>query len=238
MPSTSTLQSFRFQSTAPRTSHQSYLTGNQNTGTAGNTTHIERRSYFAFDLSGISGNITGATLRLWVWKPALANGNTGCYTSADAQETFALHSVGSHTAADIAAVPFNVTAPNDVDDQVWTDLGDGSELGSIVVTENCETLDLVVSPTATDPNADCSLADTPCGKWVEVALNATALSELNAATGNWVTGGRLSSINAPATGERREWLHAGTLVDLESTSASFPDFDTPAPELALEVTTP
>jgi hypothetical protein len=225
------VQSLRFES--PAGEHQGYLTGNQAIGTAPAITNIERRSYFAFDLAARTAPATAAKLRLWVSKPGPANGNTGCYTSADAMETFALQSVDMFTLAQIQAVKANDTANHAVNVPVWTDLGDGDELGTAVFTAACETTDLVVSPNGTNPSVDCSTAAAPCGKWQEITLNAAALAKINATTGQWVFGGRISTIGSPTTGERHEWLFGGALVDMKSTSTVFPDFDTPAPELEL-----
>jgi hypothetical protein len=233
------LGALHFQSAAPRTDHQSYFTGNQNAGAATNPSNVERRSYFVFDVSAASAGgrvVQSAVLRLWAWKPGASNGNTGCFTSTNPEETFALHSVSSHSAADVMNAPFNQGAvgAGDLDLPIWTDLGDGAELGSSVFTVECEqNPGLIPSPTATNQSVDCSLPDTPCGKWIEVPLNATAASQIQFAAGPWVFGGRVASIAAPTSGERREWLHSGTAVDLPSDQSAFPDFLTPAPQLIV-----
>ena len=217
-----TLQSFHF---AVGDTHQTYFTGNQNIP-AGD---IERRAYFIFDLSGV-GTVSAATLRIWAWAPALANGGAGAYQSPDPSETLGIFSLDDFTAADIQNAPFNQVTDHTVDVPIWTDLGDGTSYGSRVYTVADETTDLIPSPTA-PLSTDCSAADAPCGRWLDVPLNGAAVSAISGASGLWAIGASVTTISGAAS--VTEWLNSGTLVDLQSSSPVFPEFLTPQPQLVV-----
>lgn len=155
-----TLQSFHWES--PANEHQSYFVGNQNLSAA--NANIDRRSYFSFDVGSIS-QATDATLRFWAWQSATANNNSGAFTSSDPTETMEFYSVDSFTASDVINAPFNATTDHTLDVPIWTDLGDGTLLGSRLFSEADETSDLIPSPT-TDPTIICGGANTACGKWL------------------------------------------------------------------------
>jgi hypothetical protein len=78
--------------------------------------------YFVFDLSGVSGTITSATLH--VYNPAVCEPDcsyTGGYDSADATETYNLHEV---------LVPAALVTNSLLNPAIYTDLGDGASFGS------------------------------------------------------------------------------------------------------------
>lgn len=77
----------------------------------------EWRSWFEFDLAGISGTVTGATLQL----------NAGTYNSPDFSETFVLHQVTS---------ALNLLGSTTSNGAVFTDLGDGAVYGTHVFDAN------------------------------------------------------------------------------------------------------
>ncbi|MCG8554364.1 MAG: hypothetical protein MJD61_03615 [Proteobacteria bacterium] len=222
--SSATLQSAHWQS--PAGEHQSYFVGNQNVPAF----DVERRAYFVFELSGSLSEVASATLQLWVWQPATANANSGAYTSGDAAETLELYSVDSFTPQQVMEAPFNQENDHSLDVPIWTDLGDGTLLGSRVYTVQDEQVGLMPSPTAGQGVA-CG-ADSPCGKWVQIALGAEGVASLKAAGGQWALGARLGTIGPNANS--KEWVNNGTLVDLASTKSVYPAFVTPAPRLYLK----
>jgi hypothetical protein len=91
------------------------------------------RNFFVFDLSSVSGPITGATLRL-------ENPVAG-YLSADASETYTVFDVTS-SIADVTSGFANVA--------VYTDLGTGIAYGSTSATaaSNGTVLDIALNPEA------------------------------------------------------------------------------------------
>lgn len=223
-----TLATQHFES--PQGEHESYFLGNTNV-TAGGGFNYERRPYLVFDASAVTGPISSATLRMWIWQVATANGNNGGYVSADATETLTLHSVDNYTATQVSTAPYNVIL-SPLDLAIWTDLGDGAILGSRVFSVADISTDLVPSPT-TDPQTICGQVNSACGKWVDIPLNAAAIAEILAADGDWIVGGFLSTIGPNPGG--KEWLFAGTLVDLDPGKSAYPDFLTPPPQLLLEI---
>lgn len=102
------------------TGNQVYIAGHD--GNPG----VDYRNFLVFDLGGLGGQVTGATLRLF--NPALGFANG--YRSPDPQETYTL---------------FDVSTPHDelmtfsglysaAGLQRFADLGSGTELGSVVVS--------------------------------------------------------------------------------------------------------
>jgi len=77
----------------------------------------EIRNFLAFDMTGISGGITGAVLRLY--NPTIG------YSSPDASETYTLFAVSSPLATVVSGVGSLA---------VFGDLGDGPVLGSVTVS--------------------------------------------------------------------------------------------------------
>ena len=196
-------------------SYQSLLVGQQAT--------VERRSYIAFDVSGVEGAVSAATLRIWGWKPFTLNANTGLYNSVHDEETFVLQSVDSYTVANIQAQAFAQSALGDGDEDIFADLGDGTLFGSIVLTPADETTDLIPPPGG-DPSVDCSEAEAQCGKWVAISLNAAALTAINASVGEFILGGSVSSI----AGTQLQQVFGGSQIDNAQVA-------TPAPQLILTV---
>jgi len=129
------------------------------------TPQERERNYHTFDLSGLTGTITGATLRVWVDQvdgaPGSGIGNeTGApYQSSDPFEDILLYDV-STDAATLASTDPGVDAFND--------LRSGNTYGTLRV------------------DAD------DAGEYIETALNAQAIADLNAAIGGtWSIGGAL-----------------------------------------------
>lgn len=128
-------------------------------------TPIEReRNFHTFDLSGLSGTITGATLRVWVdpkdGDPGSGIGNqTGApYQSSDSSEDILLYDVSSD-ASDLVNSP---TATE------FADIGSGNLYGTLTVN------------------------DDDAGEYIEAVLNAQAIADLNTAIGGlWSVGGAL-----------------------------------------------
>ena len=79
------------------------------------------RNWFSFDVSGVSGTITGAKLRLF--NPILEEEGTA-FASVDGLETYAVHEVTTTLAALLGGTGL----------AGWTDLGDGTVFGSVDVT--------------------------------------------------------------------------------------------------------
>ncbi len=89
---------------------------------------IEHHNFFVFDLSAVSGTITGAMLRL-------ANPING-YQSGDATETYEVHQVVT-SAATLIAGGTSLT--------IYTDLGDGTVYGSVVASAADDGMDIFVA---------------------------------------------------------------------------------------------
>ncbi|MEM7254207.1 MAG: hypothetical protein AAF493_22545 [Pseudomonadota bacterium] len=211
------------------TQHQGSLTGLEKNAFVS----VDRNSYLAFDLSDINDQVTGATLRIWGWAPSDTFNGAGVYRSAQATEDLSLHKLDSHTAAQVINAPFDETATGDIDEDIFADLADGTSYGGRTFTAaDGENPGLVPNPILnfTPPSNYC---DTPgtnaCGRWIDIALNTSAIADINGETGTWLFGMTLDSINDPAT-ESREQVFGGNLVDSQSANI---DFHTPAPELVL-----
>lgn len=118
------------------------------------------RNYHSFDLSGLTGTISGATLRIWV--DAVAPSLISPYQSADPFETVNLFDVSA--SATVLEDPSTDAVAAAL---VYDDLGTGDSYGSFVVNS------------------------TDASTYIDVALNAVAISDLNAAvgTGSWSVGG-------------------------------------------------
>lgn len=116
---------------------------------------VERRNFFAFDLSGITNTISSAQLLLF-------NPSTG-YASPDATETYTVFDVATSIATLVGGTG-GIPA--------FTDLGSGTVFGSHVA----------------------SAADN--ATTITIPLNASALSALNGATGQFAFGGAITTLNA------------------------------------------
>lgn len=216
--------------------HQFTLTGDQQgevnvpgIGTVPFTS--SRRSYYAFDLSGVTNTVTSATFRVWGWAPN--NGpevTSGVYISNDGSETLQLRSVDNHSASQISNSPFNDNNNHTVDVPIWEDLGDGTVYGSREFTA-ADGLSPGLIPSPLSSTSDCSAPSSgdACGRWFEFDLTA-ALTDINAATDDWVFGAVVSTIDGGPTGTNEQLL-SGPPVDLSNPAV--PDFRQPAPELIL-----
>jgi hypothetical protein len=97
------------------TSNENYLTGRY-FGT-------DYRSFFVFDLSGVTETITSATLKLW--NPSSPPNTEAGFSSPDASETLALYDVSTSTAS-LTGGTGGVSA--------FTDLGSGTSFGSTTIS--------------------------------------------------------------------------------------------------------
>lgn len=127
-----------------------------------------RNNYFLFDLSGVSGPITSATLRVYNPNASVSAGFSYGYTSSDPTETYAVFDV-STAAADLAA---GYGIGSLAGQAIFSDLGSGPNFGTTTT----------------------SLADN--GKFVEISLNASGLAALNAAYGMFALGGTITTLDA------------------------------------------
>ncbi|ODU00665.1 PEP-CTERM sorting domain-containing protein [Thiobacillus sp. 65-1402] len=133
-----------------------------------------RNNFFLFDLSGVSGPITTATLRLYNPDTSDSPSVPYGYTSSDPTETFALfdvstdffseptggtHLVGEYEVGSVAG------------QSIFNDLGSGQSYGTYTA----------------------SLADN--GHFVEINLNASGLAALNAASGIFGIGGSITTLD-------------------------------------------
>jgi hypothetical protein len=130
---------------------ENYLTGLFNV--------IGRHSFFVFDLSGVSGTINSAALRLF--NPQVSPALPG-YVSPDPTETLDIYDVSSS----VASITGNTAGVGG-----FVDLGSGVLYGKRVV----------------------SAADN--GTVVGILLNSSALTDLNSATGLFLLGGALGTID-------------------------------------------
>ncbi|MGH9721631.1 MAG: hypothetical protein ACRD8O_15595 [Bryobacteraceae bacterium] len=128
----------------------------------------ELRNYFVFDLSSISGVITAAQLQLDMPAPS-GQLPVGGYDSPQATETFQVNEVTS-TIAQVLDPFANVA--------VYTDLGDGTALGSVVLNPASE------------------------GTLVVIPLNGSALALLNNQAGGQIAlGGSVTTLAKAASNE-------------------------------------
>jgi predicted Zn-dependent peptidase len=211
--------------------HQSWLAARA----VDENTESEQRPYFMFSIPEEVGLVApvAATLRLWVATPSPAEGILGVYDSPAPSETFVLHSVVSPPSF-VLELPFNAAIAGDADDSIFVDLGDGPTLGERIFTPaDALPPGLVPAPLA-DPSLDCMLlsASAPCGRFIDIPLNAAALVEIAAHAGSqWLMGGRL--IEAPDASGRHA-VGDGVAADLSA--QNHPDlvsFTPPLPALIL-----
>lgn len=209
------------------------LTGTQNGRLFGFDFTNQLRSYKVFDLSGVTEEVLSATFRIWAWAE---NGNeivAGVYRSDDASETVSLFSVDNHSAADVRFAPFDDALNHTVDIPIWNDLGDGDIYATRIFTQaDEENPGLMPSPVATI-TTDCSNPSPgqACGRWIDIDLTA-ALTDINSATGDWIFGLAVTSIDGGPPGNA-EQVFSGNVVDLSLEHLQ--EFRTPAPQLNLTV---
>ena len=147
---------------------------NTNYAVGGGADGYTRNNYFLFDLSGVSGTITSATLRLYnpdtSGSPSVPYG----YTSADPSESFALFDVSTtfysaYTPGTPLVAGYGIGSV--VGQAIFSDLGSGQSYGSYTA----------------------SLADN--GRFVEISLNAAGLAALNASGGMFAVGGAITTLD-------------------------------------------
>jgi hypothetical protein len=191
-----------------------------------------RRGYFAFDLSGKTDTVTSAIFRVWGWAPN--NGpevSSGVYGSADASETLQLYSVDNHSVSQVVNAPYNDNSNHAVDVPIWEDLGSGTVYGSREFTAaDGQAPGLIASPLSSTTDCSAPAPGDACGRWIDFELNAAALADINAATGDWVFGTAISTIDGGSQGTSEQLL-SGAPVDLSN--PAIPDFRQPAPQLFL-----
>lgn len=212
------------------TYHQGGLAGHEKGTTFGGSFTHSRRAYYAFDLSGISTQVTAGTLKIWGWAPHPAIGGSGVYHSLDDSETLELRSLDNFSAQQIIDAPYQDRKDHSFDVPVWEDLADGAVYGSRTFTEADEQRPgLIASPTAS--SSDCSdPSANACGRWFDIDLTAEALADVNSESGIWAFGAIVSTIND----SQSEQLFGGTVFDWADTNSSYyPDFQAPSPELHL-----
>ena len=148
-----------------RYSEGSPFTGGMGAGWCPCDPITEARSALVFDLTGVNGIITSAEVRLGM--------GVNSYLTPDSSETYNIHEVTS-TIAGVTDGFANVP--------VYTDLGDGTLFGSVVVSAASE------------------------GTTVVIPLNAAGLAFLNGKTGQIAFGGAVSTL---AFGGQMELVFAG-----------------------------
>lgn len=140
---------------------------NDNYAVGGGQDGYVRNNFFLFDLSGVSGPITSATLRVYNPNAPVSAGFPYGYTSSDPTENYAVFDVSTPVANLASGYGIGSLAGQ----AIFRDLGSGQNFGMTTV----------------------SLADN--GKFVEVSLNASALTALNAAVGLFALGGTLTTLD-------------------------------------------
>lgn len=193
-----------------------HLTGSQGNGLL----HVDNNSYFVFDLSAISGTITGARFKVYT-SDERADVPEGGYWSSSPSEQLRLHAV----ATDLGTLSnFSTTQVNVGSEQfnqlnaMFTDLADGALFGSTVITE---------SAAEVQPGA---VPGQPGGKIWDIALGNAALTSLNATSSLWALGGSLAETAAPIS-TTTELLFGGSMP-----FSTTPGRATPIPQLVLSVT--
>lgn len=151
---------------------------------ASSSFRLERRGYFAFDLSVARGKVVGARLRVFANRSVTACGHPGwCpYGSEDDHEIFELREV--HTAPEIVLDP-----PREAHLSIFEDLGDGAFFGQVTLT-----------PESGD-------------EWLDIPLSQAATDSLDRAmeTGSWVVGGRVATLDF-SDDHTREYLFVDHLL--------------------------
>jgi hypothetical protein len=126
-----------------------------------------RNNYFLFDLSGVSGRITSAMLRVYNPNAPVTPGYPYGYTSSDPTETYAVFDVSTPVASLAAAYGIGSLTGQ----AIFSDLGSGQNFGMYTA----------------------SLADN--GRFVDISLNASGLNALNANHGLFAVGGTITTLD-------------------------------------------
>jgi len=132
----------------------------------GLSSSAERRSFFSFDLSSLSGQaVTAASLHLFDSTQTVAAVNYG-YDSADATETVNLYDVSAANTANLASMAYG-TNPDLTGQGVFADLGSGTLIGTATITK----------------------AGSGVGSYVDISFNAAGLFLLTSNAGGQVAMG-------------------------------------------------
>lgn len=140
---------------------------NDNYAVGGGLDGYTRNNFFLFDLSGVSGSITSAMLRVYNPAAPASPGFPYGYTSSDPTENYAVFDVSTP----FVELEAGYEIGSLVGQGIFSDLGSGQNFGMTAV----------------------SLADN--GKFVEITLNASGLAALNATDGVFVVGGALTTLD-------------------------------------------
>ncbi len=147
-----------------------HLQYNDNYSVGGGADGYTRNNYFVFDLSGVAGPITAATLRIFNPSAPGSPGYPFGYTSADPTETYGLFDVS--TPATDLGVELGYGVGSLMGQAIFADLGSGQSFGATTV----------------------SLADN--GHYVNISLNAAGLAALNAGGGLFSIGGSITTLDS------------------------------------------
>jgi uncharacterized protein (TIGR03382 family) len=195
---------------------EGYLTGSQGNGIL----HTDNNSYFVFDLSSVSGTITAAEFRVYT-SDERADVPEGGFWSSSASEQLMLREIATNPATlmNYSTTQYNVGSPQYTElDGMFTDLADGSLLGSTVITEAAAEVQPGIVP------------GQPGGKIWEIALAGSAVTSLNSAGGLWALGGSLADTSPPISATT-ELLFGGSVP-----FSTVPGRATPIPQLVLTIT--
>lgn len=193
-----------------------HLTGSQGNGLI----HTDNNSYFVFDLSAISGTITGARFKVYT-SDERSDVPEGGYWSSSPSEQLRLHAVATNPSAlaSFSTTQYNFGSPQFNQLQtMFTDLADGAHFGSTVITE---------AAAEVQPGA---VPGQPGGKIWDIALSNSAITSLNATSSLWALGGSLAETAAPIS-TTTELLFGGSMP-----FSTTPGRATPIPQLVLSVT--
>lgn len=138
----------------------------------------EYRSFFVFDLSGISGTVVGAEVTFL--------GDIGYYDSSDPSETIGLYDVLTPTATLTDTHASGEPAPNDLAPGIFDDLGQGTLYGSGTLAQPSGTIATPAFSVVLNPAA---LADLNAALGADIALGA-ALMTWSGAASEYIWGGR------------------------------------------------
>lgn len=155
------------------------------------------RNYHIFDLSGLTGTVTGAEIKFY--HPGENGGNSASYDSPDASETITFFDVDTDSSvfanqSDIAAT--------------FADLGTGDIYGTLTADASVNTVDAT-------------------GTFQTISLNVAAIADIQAAIdggGDWIIGGALTTFQTdPGTiGSANERVFRGSGSDATPSIGSIP----------------
>lgn len=132
------------------------------------------RSFHIFDLSGLTGTVTGAEITFF--HPGDNGLGSTSYDSPDSSETVTFYNVGSQSISDID------NAANFAD--VFNDVGSGTTYGTLTADASVNTIDAT-------------------GTFQTITLNANAIADIQAAInagGDWAIGGALTTFQTDPSG--------------------------------------